>query len=61
MRAAFLTEPEPPEAIPVGELPVPVPGLRDVLVAVEVKKVMKPAVEDGLFDFATSINFAVDP
>jgi hypothetical protein len=32
-----------------------------VLVAVEVKKVMKPAVEDGLFDFATSINFAVDP
>jgi NADPH:quinone reductase-like Zn-dependent oxidoreductase len=44
MRAAFLTEPEPQEAIPVGELPVPVPGLRDVLVAVEVKKVMKPAV-----------------
>ena len=35
MRAAFITEPGPPEAIQVGELPVPVPGSTDVLVAVE--------------------------
>ena len=36
MRAAFFREPGPPEAIEVGELPVPVPGPTDVLVAVEV-------------------------
>ena len=39
MRAAFITEPGPPEAIQVGELLVPVPGLTDVLVAVEVSAV----------------------
>lgn len=36
MRAAFFSEPGPAEAIEVGELPVPVPGPTDVLVAVEV-------------------------
>ncbi len=36
MRAAFFREPGPPEAVEVGELPVPVPGPTDVLVAVEV-------------------------
>ena len=36
MRAAFFGEPGPAEAIEVGELPVPVPGPTDVLVAVEV-------------------------
>lgn len=35
MRAAFFTEPGPAEAVKVGELPVPVPGPADVLVAVE--------------------------
>jgi D-arabinose 1-dehydrogenase-like Zn-dependent alcohol dehydrogenase len=39
MRAAFITEPGPPEAIQVGQLPVPVPGPTDVLVAVEVSAV----------------------
>jgi len=32
MRAAFITEPGPPEAIRVGELPVPTAGPSDVLV-----------------------------
>jgi NADPH:quinone reductase-like Zn-dependent oxidoreductase len=36
MRAAFFSEPGPAEAIEVGEMPVPVPGPTDVLVAVEV-------------------------
>jgi hypothetical protein len=36
MRAAFFAEPGPAEAVEVGELPVPVPGPTDVLVAVEV-------------------------
>lgn len=36
MRAAFSTESGPAEAIEVRELPVPVPGPTDVLVAVEV-------------------------
>ncbi len=36
MRAAFFGEPGPAEAIEVGELPIPVPGPTDVLVAVEV-------------------------
>ena len=36
MRAAFFSEPGPAEVIEVGELPVPVPGPTDVLVAVEV-------------------------
>jgi NADPH:quinone reductase-like Zn-dependent oxidoreductase len=36
MRAAFFSEPGPAEAVEVGELPVPVPGPTDVLVAVEV-------------------------
>lgn len=36
MRAAFFGEPGPAEAVEVGELPVPVPGPTDVLVAVEV-------------------------
>jgi NADPH:quinone reductase-like Zn-dependent oxidoreductase len=35
MRAAFVTAPGPPESIVIGELPVPVPGPADVLVAVE--------------------------
>jgi NADPH:quinone reductase-like Zn-dependent oxidoreductase len=35
MCAAFFTEPGPAEAVKVGELPVPVPGPTDVLVAVE--------------------------
>ncbi len=39
MRAAFITEPGPPEAIQVGELPVPVPGPTVVLVAGEVAAV----------------------
>jgi len=36
MRAAFFGEPGPAEAIEVGDLPVPVPGPTDALVAVEV-------------------------
>jgi len=36
MRAAFFRRPGPPEAVEVGELPVPTPGPADVLVAVEV-------------------------
>ncbi|MHB1592814.1 MAG: NADPH:quinone reductase [Streptosporangiaceae bacterium] len=36
MRAAYFSEPGPAEAIEIGELPVPVPGPTDVLVAVEV-------------------------
>ncbi len=36
MRAAYITRLGPPEAIRVGELPVPVPGPTDVLVQVEV-------------------------
>ncbi len=36
MRAAFFRRPGPPETVEVGELPVPVPGPTDVLVAVEV-------------------------
>jgi NADPH:quinone reductase-like Zn-dependent oxidoreductase len=36
MRAAFFAEPGPAEAVEVGELPVPVPGPTDALVAVEV-------------------------
>jgi NADPH:quinone reductase-like Zn-dependent oxidoreductase len=36
MRAAYITRLGPPEAIQVGELPVPVPGPTDVLVRVEV-------------------------
>jgi NADPH:quinone reductase-like Zn-dependent oxidoreductase len=39
MRAVFITEPELPEAIQVGELPVSVPGPTDALVAVEVSAV----------------------
>lgn len=35
MRAAFITEPGPPEAIRVGELPVPAAGPCDVLVKVD--------------------------
>lgn len=35
MRAAFFAEPGRAEAVKVGELPVPVPGPTDVLVAVE--------------------------
>jgi len=35
MRAAFITEPGPPEAIRVGELPVPTAGPSDVLVQVD--------------------------
>ncbi len=35
MRAAFFAEPGSAEAVKVGELPVPVPGPTDVLVAVE--------------------------
>ncbi len=35
MRAAFFSGPGPAEAIEVGELPIPVPGPADVLVAVE--------------------------
>src|SRR5262249_23468574 len=36
MRAAFFGKPGPAEVVGVGELPVPVPGPTDVLVAVEV-------------------------
>jgi NADPH:quinone reductase-like Zn-dependent oxidoreductase len=36
MRAAFFGEPGPAEVVEVGELPIPVPGPTDVLVAVEV-------------------------
>lgn len=36
MRAAFFDGPGPAEAVEVGELPVPVPGPTDVLVAAEV-------------------------
>jgi NADPH:quinone reductase-like Zn-dependent oxidoreductase len=36
MRAAFFRQPGPAEVVEVGELPVPVPGPTDVLVAVEV-------------------------
>ena len=36
MRAAFFSEPGPAEAVEVGELPVPVPGPADALVAAEV-------------------------
>jgi NADPH:quinone reductase-like Zn-dependent oxidoreductase len=39
MRAAFITEPGPPEAIQIGELAVPVQGPTVVLVAVEVPAV----------------------
>ena len=35
MRAAFFREPGPSEAVQIGELPVPVPGPTDALVAVE--------------------------
>ncbi|HEU5060952.1 MAG TPA: hypothetical protein VFU21_30690, partial [Kofleriaceae bacterium] len=34
MRAAFISQPGPPEAIEVGALPVPQPGPTDVLVRV---------------------------
>jgi NADPH:quinone reductase-like Zn-dependent oxidoreductase len=35
MRAAFFAEPGPADVVKIGELPVPVPGPADVLVAVE--------------------------
>jgi hypothetical protein len=39
MRAARITGPGPREAVQVGELPAPVPGQTDALVAVEVSAV----------------------
>jgi NADPH:quinone reductase-like Zn-dependent oxidoreductase len=39
MRAAWITELGPAEAIRVGELPVPAPGPADVLVRVELAAV----------------------
>lgn len=59
MRAAFFTEQGPADAIEVGELPVPVPGPADVLVAVEVA-VINPVdtlIRSGLWPTATPLPF----
>ena len=61
MRAAYITELGPAEAIRVGDLPVPVPGPTDVLVRVEVV-VVNPVdilVRSGTYPTPTRFPFVV--
>jgi NADPH:quinone reductase-like Zn-dependent oxidoreductase len=61
MRAAYITELGPAEAIRVGDLPVPVPGPTDVLVRVEVV-VVNPVdilVRSGGYSTPTPFPFVV--
>ena len=61
MRAAWITELGPPEAIAVGELPVPVPGPADVLVRVELAAVdpVDLLVRSGAYPTPTPFPFVV--
>jgi NADPH:quinone reductase-like Zn-dependent oxidoreductase len=61
MRAAYITELGPAEAIRVGELPVPVPGPTGVLVRVEVVVVdpVDTMVRSGAYRTATPFPFVV--
>jgi NADPH:quinone reductase-like Zn-dependent oxidoreductase len=61
MRAAFITEPGPSEAIQVGELAVPVPGPTVVLVAIEVSA-LNPAdtfIRSGRYPTPMPLPFVV--
>jgi NADPH:quinone reductase-like Zn-dependent oxidoreductase len=61
MRAAYLTELGPADAIRVGELPVPIPGPTDVLVAVEAVVVnpVDTLVRSGAFPTPTPFPFVI--
>jgi NADPH:quinone reductase-like Zn-dependent oxidoreductase len=61
MRAAYITELGPAEAIRVGELPVPVPGPTGVLVRVEVVVVdpVDTMVRSGAYRTPTPFPFVV--
>jgi NADPH:quinone reductase-like Zn-dependent oxidoreductase len=61
MRAAYVTEPGPADAIRVGELPVPAPGPTDVLVGVEVVAVdpVDTLVRSGAHPTPTPFPFVV--
>jgi NADPH:quinone reductase-like Zn-dependent oxidoreductase len=61
MRAAYITELGPADAIRVGELPVPVPGPTDVLVRVEVVVVdpVDTMVRSGAYRTPTPFPFVV--
>jgi NADPH:quinone reductase-like Zn-dependent oxidoreductase len=61
MRAAYLTELGPVDAIRVGELPVPTPGPTDVLVAVEAVVVnpVDTLVRSGAYPTPTPFPFVV--
>jgi NADPH:quinone reductase-like Zn-dependent oxidoreductase len=61
MRAAFVTELGPAEAIRVGELPVPAPGPTDLLVRVELAAVdpVDLLVRSGTFPTPTPFPFVV--
>jgi NADPH:quinone reductase-like Zn-dependent oxidoreductase len=61
MRAAYLTELGPADAIRVGELPVPTPGPTDVLVAVEAVVVnpVDTLVRSGAFPTPTPFPFVI--
>jgi NADPH:quinone reductase-like Zn-dependent oxidoreductase len=61
MRAAYLTELGPVDAIRVGELPEPIPGPTDVLVAVEAVVVnpVDTLVRSGAFPTPTPFPFVV--
>jgi NADPH:quinone reductase-like Zn-dependent oxidoreductase len=61
MRAAYLTELGPADAIQVGELPVPAPGPTDVLVAVEAVVVdpVDTLVRSGAFPTPTPFPFVI--
>jgi NADPH:quinone reductase-like Zn-dependent oxidoreductase len=61
MRAAYITELGPAEAVRVGELPVPAPGPTDVLVRVEVVVVnpVDTLVRSGAYATPTPFPFVV--
>jgi len=61
MRAAWITELGPAEAIAVGELPVPAPGPADVLVRVELAAVdpVDLLVRSGAYPTPTPFPFVV--
>jgi NADPH:quinone reductase-like Zn-dependent oxidoreductase len=61
MRAAYITELGPPDAIGVGELPAPVPGPTDVLVRVELVVVnpVDTLVRSGVYPTPTPFPFVV--
>lgn len=61
MRAAFITALGPPQAIAVGDLPVPVPGPTDLLVAVELVAVnpVDTFIRSGRYPTPTPFPFVI--